>query len=43
MFDRLRGVAVAHDERLRSLFSDEELERFGEYLDRVRAGLAGGG
>lgn len=40
MFDRLRGAAVAHDERLRALFSEEDLERFGEYLDRVRAGLS---
>jgi MarR family transcriptional regulator for hemolysin len=43
MFDRLRGIAVAHDERLRGLFDDEELERFGAYLDRVRTGLSADG
>jgi MarR family transcriptional regulator for hemolysin len=40
LFDRLRGVAVAYDERLRALFSAEELEQFGAFLDRVRAGSA---
>lgn len=43
MFDRLRGIAVAHDERLRALFSEAELERFTEYLDRVRVELSSAG
>src|SRR3954447_19489763 len=40
MFNRLRGVAVEHDERLRALFDEEELARFADYLDRVRSALA---
>src|SRR3954469_7101251 len=39
MFDRLRGAALRHDERLRSRFSDAELERLGEFLDRLRAAV----
>jgi MarR family transcriptional regulator for hemolysin len=36
MFDRLRAVAVRHDERLRAAFTEEELERLAELLDRMR-------
>ena len=43
MFDRLRSVAVEHDERLRALFSEQELQSFADYLDRVRVELSGGG
>jgi MarR family transcriptional regulator for hemolysin len=39
LFDRLRGVALAHDERLRSRLSDEEAEQLAELLDRLRVGL----
>ena len=39
MFNRLRDVAVRHDERLRALFSEEELETLAELLDRLRAGV----
>jgi MarR family transcriptional regulator for hemolysin len=37
MFDRLRGVAVAHDARLRALLSAEEVEQLSALLDRLRA------
>jgi MarR family transcriptional regulator for hemolysin len=36
MFDRLRGVAVAHDARLRALLSPEEVEQLAALLDRLR-------
>jgi MarR family transcriptional regulator, transcriptional regulator for hemolysin len=39
MFDRLREVAVRHDERLRSRLSDEEAALLAELLDRLLAGL----
>jgi MarR family transcriptional regulator for hemolysin len=37
LFDRLRGVALAHDGRLRAGFSEPELEQLGGLLDRLRA------
>src|SRR5262245_20509050 len=37
MFDRLRGVAMAHDARLRAGFSEEELAQLAELLDRLAA------
>jgi MarR family transcriptional regulator, transcriptional regulator for hemolysin len=37
LFDRLRGVAVAHDARLRGGFSDAELQQLAGLLDRLRA------
>jgi MarR family transcriptional regulator for hemolysin len=40
LFERLRDVAVKHDERLRSRLTDEELQLLGDLLDKVRAGLA---
>jgi MarR family transcriptional regulator for hemolysin len=40
LFDRLRLVAVAHDQRLRSNLSDEEIQQLGELLERLRAGVA---
>jgi MarR family transcriptional regulator for hemolysin len=39
LFDRLRQVAVRHDERLRSRLTDEETERLGELLEKLQAGL----
>lgn len=39
MFDRLREVAVRHDERLRSRLSDEEAALLTKLLDRLLAGL----
>jgi MarR family transcriptional regulator for hemolysin len=39
LFDRLRRVAVRHDERLRALLSDEDAQRLADLLDTLRAGL----
>jgi MarR family transcriptional regulator, transcriptional regulator for hemolysin len=39
LFDRLRRVAVRHDERLRALLSDDEAQRLADLLDTLRAGL----
>jgi MarR family transcriptional regulator for hemolysin len=39
LFDRLREVAVRHDQRLRSLLTDEEIEQLAELLDKLQAGL----
>jgi MarR family transcriptional regulator for hemolysin len=41
LFDRLRKVAAAHDERLRSQLSDAEVKRLGELLDKLQAGVTG--
>ena len=38
-FSRLRGVALAHDKRLRSILSDDDAERLGALLEKLRAGL----
>ena len=38
-FDRLRDVARAHDERLRSNLSGEESAQLAELLERLRAGV----
>ena len=38
-FNRLRGVAVAHDKRLRSILSEQEAERLGALLDKLAAGV----
>ncbi|MGZ4195836.1 MAG: MarR family winged helix-turn-helix transcriptional regulator [Solirubrobacteraceae bacterium] len=43
LFDRLRVVAHAHDQRLRSALSDEDVGRLGELLERVEAGVRDGG
>jgi MarR family transcriptional regulator for hemolysin len=40
LFDRLRDVAMQHDERLRSLLSGEELAQLAVLLDKLQAGLA---
>ena len=39
LFDRLRDVARAHDERLRSNLSGEESAQLAELLERLRAGV----
>jgi MarR family transcriptional regulator, transcriptional regulator for hemolysin len=39
LFERLRGVALAHDARLRSRLTDADAARLGELLDRLLAGL----
>jgi MarR family transcriptional regulator for hemolysin len=39
LFDRLRQVAVRHDQRLRSRLTDEETELLGELLEKLQAGL----
>jgi len=39
LFERLREVAVRHDERLRSRLSDEETAQLAELLERLQAGL----
>jgi MarR family transcriptional regulator for hemolysin len=39
LFDRLRVVAQAHDRRLRSGLSEEDVGRLGELLDRLEAGV----
>jgi MarR family transcriptional regulator for hemolysin len=39
LFDRLRHVALRHDERLRSQLSDDELAQLAELLGRLRAAL----
>jgi MarR family transcriptional regulator for hemolysin len=39
LFDRLREVAVRHDERLRSNLSDEETALLAELLDKLQAGV----
>lgn len=39
VFERLRGVAMRHDERLRELLTAEEAEQLRRILDRLDAGL----
>jgi MarR family transcriptional regulator, transcriptional regulator for hemolysin len=39
LFDRLREVAVRHNQRLRSKLTDEEVGLLAELLDRLRTGL----
>jgi MarR family transcriptional regulator, transcriptional regulator for hemolysin len=39
LFDRLRVVAQAHDERLRAGLSEDDVGRLGELLDRLEAGV----
>jgi MarR family transcriptional regulator for hemolysin len=39
LFDRLRVVAQAHDQRLRSGLSDEEVARLGDLLGKLEAGV----
>jgi MarR family transcriptional regulator, transcriptional regulator for hemolysin len=39
LFQRLRRVAVRHDERLRSRLTDEETALLADLLDKLQAGL----
>jgi MarR family transcriptional regulator for hemolysin len=39
MFDRLRHVAMRHDERLRSGMTEEETAELAALLDKLQAGL----
>jgi MarR family transcriptional regulator for hemolysin len=38
-FDRLRGVAMRHDERLRSILSEAETAELAALLDRLQSGV----
>jgi MarR family transcriptional regulator, transcriptional regulator for hemolysin len=39
MFDRLRGVAVHHDRRLRALIGEDDADRLSDLLERLSRGL----
>jgi MarR family transcriptional regulator for hemolysin len=39
LFERLRGVAMAHDARLRAGFSEDELTLLAELLDRLKGAV----
>jgi MarR family transcriptional regulator, transcriptional regulator for hemolysin len=39
LFERLRAVAVRHDERLRTRLTDDDISLLHELLDRLEAGL----
>ena len=39
LFDRLRGVAMRHDKRLRSHLTAGEAEQLGALLEKLRAGV----
>jgi MarR family transcriptional regulator, transcriptional regulator for hemolysin len=41
LFDRLRAVAVRHDQRLRTRLDDDEVRLLGDLLERLRSGLDG--
>jgi MarR family transcriptional regulator, transcriptional regulator for hemolysin len=41
LFDRLRDVAVRHDQRLRTKLDDDEVRLLGDLLERLRSGLDG--
>ena len=43
LFDRLREVAMRHDERLRSTLSAAEVDQLGELLEKLRTGIEEGG
>jgi len=43
LFDRLRVVAQAHDQRLRSGLSEDDVARLDELLGRLAAGVKGPG
>jgi MarR family transcriptional regulator, transcriptional regulator for hemolysin len=38
-FNRLRGAAMAHDKRLRSILSEQDVERLRALLDKLAAGV----
>lgn len=39
MFDRLRDVAVRHDQRLRAQLTEQETQQLADLLDRLRASV----
>jgi MarR family transcriptional regulator for hemolysin len=39
LFDRLRVVAQAHDRRLRSGLSEDDVARLGDLLDKLETGV----
>jgi len=41
LFNRLREVARRHDRMLRDQLSEDEVERLGELLERLEAGIVG--
>jgi MarR family transcriptional regulator, transcriptional regulator for hemolysin len=41
LFHRLRDAAVAHDQRIRGGFSDEDIAQLSELLMRMRGNVAG--
>ena len=43
LFNRLREVARRHDRMLRSQLSEDEVERLGNLLERLEAGVVGDG
>jgi MarR family transcriptional regulator, transcriptional regulator for hemolysin len=43
MFERLRGVAMTHDARLREGFSEDELAQLAQLLERLGAAVTRGG
>lgn len=40
LFERLREVALRHDQRLRSVLGQEDIELLADLLDRLRAGVS---
>jgi MarR family transcriptional regulator, transcriptional regulator for hemolysin len=42
LFERLRDVALEHDQRLRSHLSDQEAEQLAGLLDKLQAGVREG-
>jgi MarR family transcriptional regulator for hemolysin len=42
LFERLRAVAVRHDERLRSHLTETEAEQLAELLDKLQTGVREG-
>ena len=43
LFERLRHVAVAHDERLRAILTEKGTTELAGLLDRLQSGLGGDG
>jgi MarR family transcriptional regulator, transcriptional regulator for hemolysin len=41
LFDRLRRVAMRHDERLRARLTEDEAAQLAALLDKLEAGLSG--
>ena len=43
LFNRLREVARRHDRMMRAQLSEDEVQRLGDLLERLEAGVAGAG